>query len=62
LNITTAFVRSHIIEKVYLNRVTKEAMNEMHGEKSLYQIVWYFTLKAEIFKIFKRAHGFTTLV
>jgi hypothetical protein len=37
-------------------------MNEMHGEKILYRIVWRFTLKTEMLEAFKRAHGFSTQV
>jgi len=42
-----------MIEKVNLNDVPKRAMNEIHGEKALYQIVWRSTPKAEILKAFK---------
>jgi mannose-6-phosphate isomerase-like protein (cupin superfamily) len=42
-----------MIEKVNLNAVPKKAMNEIHGEKVLYQIVWRFTPKAEMLKAFK---------
>ena len=42
-----------MIEKVNLNDVPKKPMNEIHGEKVLYQIVWRFTPKAEILKAFK---------
>jgi len=42
-----------MIEKVNLNDVEKKPLNEMHGEKVLYQLVWRFTPKAEMLKAFK---------
>ncbi len=42
-----------MIEKVNLNDVEKKPLNEIHGEKVLYQLVWRFTLKAEMLKAFK---------
>ena len=39
-----------MIEKVNLNDVEKKPLNEMHGEKVLYQLVWRFTPKAEMLK------------
>jgi len=42
-----------MIEKVNLNAVPKKAMNEIQGEKVLYQIVWRFTPKAEMLKAFR---------
>jgi len=42
-----------MIEKINLNDVPKKALNEIHGEKVLYQIVWRFTPKAEMLKAFK---------
>ena len=42
-----------MIEKVNLNDVAKKPLNEIHGEKVLYQIVWRFTPKAEILKAFR---------
>ena len=42
-----------MIEKVNLNDVPKKALNEIHGEKVLYQIVWRFTPKAGMLKAFK---------
>jgi mannose-6-phosphate isomerase-like protein (cupin superfamily) len=42
-----------MIEKVNLNEVPKKPLNEIHGEKVLYQIVWRFTPKAEMLKAFK---------
>ena len=42
-----------MIEKVNLNSVQKKPLNEMHGEKVLYQVVWRFTPKAELLKAFK---------
>ena len=42
-----------MIEKVNFNDVPKKALNEIHGEKVLYQIVWRFTAKAEVLKAFR---------
>jgi len=42
-----------MIEKVNFNDVPKKALNEIHGEKVLYQLVWRFTPKAEAFRSFK---------
>ena len=42
-----------MIEKVNLNSVPKKALNEIHGEKVLYQIIWRFTPKAEMLKAFR---------
>ena len=39
-----------MIEKVNFNRVEKKPLNEIHGEKVLYQLVWRFTPKAGILK------------
>jgi mannose-6-phosphate isomerase-like protein (cupin superfamily) len=42
-----------MIEKVNLNSIEKKPLNEIHGEKVFYQIVWRFTPKAEMLKSFK---------
>jgi mannose-6-phosphate isomerase-like protein (cupin superfamily) len=42
-----------MIEKVNFNQVEKKPLNEIHGEKVLYQLIWRFTPKAEILKAFK---------
>jgi mannose-6-phosphate isomerase-like protein (cupin superfamily) len=42
-----------MIEKVNFNQVKKKPLNEIHGERVLYQLVWRFTPKAEILKAFK---------
>lgn len=47
-----------MIEKENFNQVKKKPLNEIHGERVLYQLVWRFTPKAEILKAFK---GFARL-
>jgi mannose-6-phosphate isomerase-like protein (cupin superfamily) len=42
-----------MIEKVNLNGVPKKVLNEVHGERVLYQSVWRFTPKADMLKAFK---------
>lgn len=42
-----------MIEKVNFNKIPKKPINEIHGEKVLYQIVWRFTPKAAMLKSFK---------
>ncbi len=42
-----------MIEKVNFNNVEKKPLNEIHGEKVLYQLIWRFTTKAEMLKAFK---------
>jgi len=42
-----------MIEKENLNSIPKRPINDVHGEKVLYQLVWRFTPKAAMLKSFK---------
>lgn len=42
-----------MIEKVNFDDLPKKALNEIHGEKVLYQLVWRFTPKEKMLKAFK---------
>ena len=42
-----------MIEKENINRIPKKPVNDIHGEKVLYQMVWRFTPKAAMLKSFK---------
>jgi mannose-6-phosphate isomerase-like protein (cupin superfamily) len=42
-----------MIEKINFDDLPKKALNEMHGEKVLYQLVWRFSPKEKMLKAFK---------